>query len=221
MYAFHENPPKKTKTPKNPEFRTPLEGVIYPSTPHIHLYLIFCQNLPSFNLPGIERLVEMLDTKTIDGFVMDKYELMLFYQHFQHNQLYKHTVEYVRKKCLLTEIPHSDQLMYGIIVKQKRDYDFLVDFIRSNMDVINSCTDLFLTNYTRRTDIVVEKISLFSIDGGMFWPSLTACGVVIGVIVACGAGYEGWRRFRRLGVKSCLVGKHNEKIISLESHFDG
>ena len=77
----------------------------------------------------------------------------------------------------------------------EEDYNFLADFIRSNRNVINSCTDLFLSNYTQRTDIVVPPKSLFSIDGEMFWPSFTMCAVIIAILVTCGLMYECHRQF--------------------------
>ena len=139
---------------------------------------------------SIHQLVQMLHEDAIDGFVIDKYELMLFYDHFKESDVYKRTVEYLRNHCIHTEISRPKHLMYGLMVKNIHDYNFLADFIRSNMDVISSCTNLFLSNYTTGRGIVGQRRSLFSTDGGMFWPSFTACGTVIIVIIVCGSLYE-------------------------------
>ena len=61
--------------------------------------------------------------------------------------------------------------------------------------MINSCTDLFLTNYTRKNEIVKDKKSVFSVEGGVFWPSFTVCVIIIGVILICGLVFEYYRAY--------------------------
>lgn len=138
---------------------------------------------------GIRQLINMLENKEIDGFVLDRYSLMSFYSHYENHERYKKDIHYLRTKSLLTELQHTEAFLYGVLVKNVEDYEFLEDYMKSNRDVINTCTNLFLNSYSRQVRVYQEKISLFSTKGQMFWPSFVICISIIVIICIFGVIY--------------------------------
>ena len=141
---------------------------------------------------GIHKLVSMLHESDIDGFVLDGYELMLFFDRYKDHPVYKDDINYIRSHTSVTEVKHFDQLSYGVLVRDEEDYQFLSGFVLSNRDVIDSCTSLYLNNYSRKVQVkqYQKEASMFSVQGALFWPSFVACAVFIFVILVCGVTYE-------------------------------
>ena len=150
---------------------------------------------------GIHTLVDMLNNNTIDGFLLDQYELMLFYDYFSNHTTYKHDVHYLRTKTQLTHLASKDDYLYGVLVRDEDDYRFLKNFVLSNRDVMNSCTRLFLSAYSRKVDIHRKSFSeLFSTEGDLFWPLFLTCSVLVVLCVMFGVAYE-------LRVNGCAAAK--------------
>ena len=167
---------------------------------------------PSELKEGIHQLVEMVGTKAIDGFILDRYELMLFYQYYKNDKFYQHDVEYIKQKTVITEISKEENYAYGILIKLEEDYQFLVDFLFSNIEVINTCNRLFLSKYSQKTIHLDQKVTLFSSKGEMFWPSFVACTVLILICMGVGGVYELQRKglfFKGSSPKSRLENNHN------------
>ena len=164
---------------------------------------------PPNMMEGIHLLLQMLDNKTIDGFLLDRYELMLFYKFFQNDTTYRHDVEYLRSKTVLTHMVSEEEYMYGVLVKEEEDYWFLESFVLSNRDILNSCTRLFLSAYSKEVGVHRKTFSLFSIDGEMFWPSFIACSVLVMICVVFGFAHE-WSRKGR-SPKDCLMTEYHIK----------
>ena len=142
---------------------------------------------------GIHKLVDMLHREYIDGFVLDRYELMLFYDLFKDDPKFDEDVFYLRTHTILTPITHTEQHAYGLLVADEEHYEFLSHFMISNWEVIKSCTSLFLNSYSRHLHLHREKGKMFSTKGELFWPSFTTCAVTLLFILMVGGLYE-WMR---------------------------
>ena len=144
---------------------------------------------------GVQRMVEMLHKEEIDGFALDAYELLLFYYAFTDDLAYKNDVKYLRRNIISSEGMEAKQYSYGVLVKNEDDYQFLVDFVTSNKDVVDGCNRLFLNKNNKDVRINYEKPSLFSTqEGSMFWPSFITCSVVVAILFTCGIVFELQRR---------------------------
>lgn len=161
-------------------------------------------------MDGVRELTKMLDNKTIDGFLLDRYELMLFYKYFQNDSDYKREVDYLRTNTLLTSVSMKEQYLYGALVKDEEDYRFLEGFVSSNRNILNSCTRLFLSMYSREVKVAAENVSLFSTKGEMFWPSFVACSIMVALCVLVGGTYE-VRRQRAMHKSVCEGGLLSSK----------
>ena len=132
----------------------------------------------------------MLKSKKIDGFVLDRYELMLFYDLFKDDPKFGEDVFYIRTHTLLTPITHNEQHAYGILVADEEHYEFLSHFMISNWEVIKSCKSLFLNSYSRHLHLHHERGKMFSTKGELFWPSFTTCAIILLLILFVGGLYE-------------------------------
>ena len=162
---------------------------------------------------GIHKLVALLHLSDIDGFVLDGYELMLFFHQYKEHPVYKDDIQYIRSHTLVTEVEHIDQLSYGVLVKDEEDYQFLSGFVLSNRDVIDSCTSLYLNNYSRKVQVkqYQKETSMFSVEGALFWPSFVACAIFIFLIFVCGATYELRKKSDGHQLRTSLVKTTKEK----------
>ena len=166
------------------------EGILVASNGGL-LVDVDCNNITD----GIDRLVQMLHTGDIDGFVIDRYELLLFWDHFGNDRNLENSVRYLKTHTVFTEISHQDELMYGVLIRAEEDYQFLSEFVQNNRDVISSCNSLFLHNYTRRSGVLNHRHSTYSMDGEIFgphifWPAFVCCGVLIFLFIIFGISYE-------------------------------
>ena len=142
---------------------------------------------------GIHQLVTKLKTNEIDGFVLDRYTLLLYYRHFGNNTTHKDDIAFLKKKTVLSEmIYEGSQFSYGVLVKNIDDYEFLVDFVMDNRDVINTCNNLYINNH----NIEGKKVRnlLFSASAGTIWSSYITTSITIVLICSFGITYEMWRR---------------------------
>ena len=53
---------------------------------------------------GIHKLVNLLHSSEIDGFVLDGYELMMFFHLYKDDPVYKQDINYIRRHALVTEV---------------------------------------------------------------------------------------------------------------------
>jgi len=143
---------------------------------------------------GILKLMNMLYAQEIDGFVMDFYEMMLYYHMYENHPEYRN-VNQMLKKTSLNEIPHEERFSYGLLMKEEKDYKFFKGFIISNRDTMNSCNHLILRKYGRDLRSLHTKHStLFETDGDIFWPTFVSCTIVVAIISICDAAYDLRRR---------------------------
>ena len=146
---------------------------------------------------GVKTLVNKLRAGSIDGFVTDKYEMILLFQTFGNDPYFKPQVDYLKEETILTEMERIQELNYGILVKDNKDYEFFYEFLTSNRDIINSCSTMFVNNYSRNVSVLHKRESIFSINGDIFWPSFVSCSLSIAVVLICGTVYELKKKYIR------------------------
>ena len=137
----------------------------------------------------------MLKSKEIDGLMLDRFTVANFYQHVDHHPQAKLVSYFIKTSTMHSEMLYKgEKLSYGILVKRKEDYEYFVDFVRDNQQVINACNRLFLNRQSEYEKIQDdEELILFQADGSLFWPPFIMGTVCISCIVCFGVAYE-WRR---------------------------
>lgn len=158
---------------------------------------------------GIHQMVHMLNTKQIDGFVLDKYTILLFYNKFKNSSKYKHDIAYLKTKTIHTELQSREQFAYGVLVQKDSDYIFLADFVKDNRVVINTCNSLLINSLHRDERIETERNPLFSTSGDIFWTSFLTIIILIVFMFIVGVFYETWRKQQPPERKSSDCGKLN------------
>lgn len=157
---------------------------------------------------GIHELIEMLRNETVDGFVLDKYTLLLFHQEMQTVDPYKKDVIFLKTKTRRTEVfNQNEKYSYGILVKDRIDYVFLAGFVKDNKIVLDTCNRLLINRYSSEELTVDEPLPLLSLSlsNRMFWLTFFVISIVLIIICLFGITYEIYRRRSRpRGMKKIL-----------------
>lgn len=156
---------------------------------------------------SIYRLVQMLNNKEIDGFVLDHYTFVWFTHHARFQTLgntYKDRSS--KKKGLVMSFNLHDykvvntensipgkKFAYGVLIKEDEDYDYFSEFVVNNGAVINTCHALTLNNISAH--MYVEKTTniLISSSADFFWPSFISLSCIIALMFITGMIYEIYR----------------------------
>ena len=156
-------------------------------------------DIQPMNVPdGVRDLIIMLKNKEINGFVLDRYTLLLLYRHFENIDIYKDVIEFLKTRTIQTEMSYMrDEFSYGILVKDKEDYTFLSEFVMGNRDVLNTCNDLLINKYSSEVRVEPIKNPLFSTSGKVFLPTVIALSIIITLITCYGILYDIRRRRTR------------------------
>ena len=171
---------------------------------------------PEVNITeGIHHLVESLQKNFIDGFVLDRYTLLLFYAHFEKDPRYLPDIEYIKGNTILTNIHYDHELSYGAILQNAEDYHFFMNFIENSKEVINTCNNLFINNKTNQyMKVNEEKNLLFSVSGETFFYTLSTLLAVLVLICCFGLFYEFNRKSRLAKSPSSLTHtKHHNVLV--------
>ena len=140
-------------------------------------------------------MVDLLHDHKIDGFLVDRYALVLFYTFFHNHSVYSRDVSYIKNYGVLTEVrPNCRKYMYGVLVKRLHHYNFLKEFVQSNRDVLDGCNQLFLNNNSRSARIKKPMDPSFSMAGEMFWPTIHSLTTILLVALIIGVVYEFWKK---------------------------
>ena len=142
---------------------------------------------------AIGKLITLLSRNEIDAFVVDKYEMMLYYHEYEGNPKYD-DVSLMLEQTSLTELTQRGDFSYGMLLKEAEDYNFFKEFVSSNRDIINSCNNLLFRKATRDLRKRYPKYSIFTTEGEIFWPTFLSCAVMVTVIFVCGLAHELKRR---------------------------
>ena len=139
---------------------------------------------------GIDNLVQQLNAGVVDGFVIDRYTLLLFYDHFANDPYHQHNIEYIRDQTTVTQLTHAGTYYYGVLIKNEEEYQFLHDFLKDNNDVVKTCNRLLMSNLSRAVNMRKEKHPMFSTKGQLFLPTFVVV-LVINISIFCfGVFYE-------------------------------
>ena len=144
---------------------------------------------------GIHQLIEKLKDKKIDGFAIDRYVMLMLYRHLQ--QTHPGIVQFLKTATVRTELEYGGApLSYGVLVKDREDYDFLVGFVEDNKNVLNTCNKLLISNLTSDAHEASVTRSIFLVSEVVYWPTFGALMATIGLLFCLGMGYELVRRRR-------------------------
>lgn len=96
----------------------------------------------------------------------------------------------------------GEKLTFGILVKNREDYEFLVDFLLDNGPVINTCIGLFTNFVTQHKDVKVKQVPDDFPLSAAAWSALTVTSVALVAVLCFGLMYEIIRRKRMKFLKS-------------------
>ena len=104
-------------------------------------------------------------------------------------------VKFLKKKTIRTELSYTGEtLSYGFLVKDLDDYEFLVDFVRDNNNVLNTCNTLLINNLSNEAQDEQTTDSIFSAESSAFWTTFGILLTTIVTIAFFGCCYEIRRR---------------------------
>ena len=147
---------------------------------------------------GITELLTQLRTESINGFVVDKQvyvsTLTTYKQiagHGNHQQ--KTDANFFLSETLHTEIPHSGEVYsYGILVKERMDYEYFIDFIKDNKHNVQICKELHM--HTQPNHQGKNTRNIFSSEFNLFRRVLKGIAIILGFLILFGLLYEIMRR---------------------------
>ena len=90
-------------------------------------------------------------------------------------------------------------MAYGFLVHDQDDYDFFVDFVQDNKNVLNTCNTLLINNLSNEAAEDHSDSSIFLESGAAFLPTFVSLLITIVLICCFGVCYE---FFRHRGVGS-------------------
>lgn len=146
---------------------------------------------------GIFKLIQLLQARKIDGFILDRYTYIIFMGSSRNlkskDSKIKLAIDYINERTIKTEQKiESKKLSFGMLVKNKEDFEYFAEFARDNREVINACTGLMINMNSAYIKVTRSQNILFSKE--YFWPSFAVVSVILGSICFFGAVYEIFRR---------------------------
>ena len=143
---------------------------------------------------GITEMIKRLQRKEIDGFVLDRYVLLVFYDLFADDTRYKDDIAFLKRNAVRTAVFIPTKHFYGVLTRDEEDFEFLSHFARYNRDVFNTCNGLLINSLASHQKQEEIENPLFSTSGEVFWPAfLTAIGSIVFISIF-GIIYELRRR---------------------------
>ena len=137
---------------------------------------------------GVLQLVAKLKSKEIDGFAIDRYVMLMLYRHLE--QTHTNIVHFLKTKTVRTELSYGGvPLSYGVLVREKEDYDFLVGFVEDNKNVLNTCNKLLISNLKCEAHESEESASIFLVSGTVYWPTFGTLSGTISLLICFGMIY--------------------------------
>ena len=149
---------------------------------------------------GILRMVDMLESNEIDGFLITRPIYYYFAREVEEKEKYKEAkLKMERIKLLRSEKSFRDgKMATGMLVSRKEDYEYFGKYFKSNWLQIQGCY-LVNLNYKEKK----FQFSRPSLMIGLFYPFLWAALGIIGGILLFGLVYEVVRRSLSKGKVQC------------------
>ena len=113
-------------------------------------------------------------------------------------------VTFLKTQTIQTEVTYTGEaLSYGFLMKDEEDYNFLVDFVQDNSNVLNTCNTLLINDLCNegKED---DSHSVFLESGGAFWPTFAVLLTATASICCFGMIYECFRRRISSGEQSVV-----------------
>lgn len=164
--------------------------------------------------PAVYELIYKLRTQQIHGILLDRYTLWDLIANFTKEMEQKHdhveTNFFMKETVISSRIYSHEVLAYGVLVKDKYDYDFLREVISTNRFVIQ--TELTLAWNNLKKDFFHRHTrGLFSADQEYYQTSvIVLCGTIV-MICVFGSIYEYMRR-SSLAQKTYMLTKGDNSV---------
>ena len=173
---------------------------------------------------GTLEMIDRLREKHISGFLLDKYSYAYVYAHMAH---LVHTsgssgsgegiseALYFLNKTHHNVITRSGEInSYGILIKERADYNYFRWFVSDNVQNIQVCKEMHM--HVVPPDKEVHVHDIFSRESGLLMVALNVSGVLLAAIMLFGLGYEAvrkkfWRKLNR-GVEKVA---HKETLFKI------
>ena len=153
---------------------------------------------------GIAGLIQRLLDKTLDGFVLDRYMLLMFCNYFKDDPRYTKEIAFMKSDSIRTEVALQRRRFYGILTRTEEDYEFFVHFVKNNRDVFDTCNNLLINSIANEQYKDAVDNPLFSSSGQVFWPAFTVSMGCVVFIFIFGTFYE-INRKRKEGRENMMV----------------
>ena len=139
-------------------------------------------------LKGIGELIDMLENKTIDGFVLDRNTYYYYSKRAEKPKNIGMTLKMRSLGVLKTVKTHREEgFSCGIMFKHFDDYNFFKSYFQNNHMYLQSCNSLRMNTEKQFT----PQSNLFGTDDGMMESVLYYSLGVLGFGVLVGALFEG------------------------------
>ena len=139
-------------------------------------------------LKGIGELIEMLENKTIDGFILDRNTYYYYYKRAEEARNIRMTLKMRSLGVLKTVKTHKEKgFTCGIMFKYVDDYNFFKSYFQNNHMYLQSCNSLRMNTEKQFT----PQSNLFATGDGVTESVLYYSLGVLGVGLLVGALFEG------------------------------
>ncbi len=185
----------------------------------------------------ILHLIKKLKLGNIDGFLLDQYTLAYTYSTLEHiateikhellsNSMFRMNdipdalslIEFFLNRTLTTRVPYEgvQQLTYGVLVREHRDYEYFKDAAKDKRFRDNVVLSNRWSTSVRRKE---HKDPLFAHDGQMFHSFLIAIAVLVGVVFVLGMAFDLKRTkfsLKKMFPRSAIVenGSHGNQSVT-------
>ena len=148
-------------------------------------------------ITNIKRLFEKLSTGEVDGILLDVYVYNDFRTHLHSlstNDNATRTIkDLVFNRTIPTAIPmKKTSVSYGMLIRDSMDSAYFRKYVSDNVIYMQTCNKLQLNDV--KLKIELEPVGIFSVEAGMFLPTLKAMLALLGVISMFGILFEFMRR---------------------------
>ena len=106
----------------------------------------------------------------------------------------------LKNGVILTKKHIKGEYSFGMLVRNEAVYRYLLKFVENNLSIMDDCRRNFI-NYQLAKRHTLDHLdvthSIFSPEGGLFYPTLKYSCVLLGIVLMFGIGYEIWRKVKR------------------------
>ena len=136
---------------------------------------------------GINQLITMVENRTAHGYLIDRNTYRYFNNRIKEKK-YKYIAErFERLGLTMTEKSHAENhLKCGILVKERKDYEFFKGYFDNNRLVMHSCNDVRMNTRKKDESEVETHSHLFTAESRLFKKVIKYILVMVGAVVVVG-----------------------------------